>query len=130
MPHHFPTVTFWITAVTWLGFAVWLGGWPDALLKAFDMPAATPSMRTEIRAFYGGLEAAIAVTMFLLKRQNMFSAALLVGGFPLAGSAIGRLVGLIIDGFSPTHLGFALLEAFGATLCIFASRRVSPIANC
>ena len=36
----------------------------------------------------------------------------------LAGLAIGRLFGLIVDGFSATHLSFAALEVVGAAFCL------------
>lgn len=82
-------------------------------------------MLTEVRAFYGGVEMAIAVAMMVLWRRGNLFAALLVGGLPLVGSASGRLIGLVIDGYSPLHLGFAALENFGAVFCLVGCRLVS-----
>jgi hypothetical protein len=118
MNHRFPTVAILITAASWAGFAVWLGVNPGALLPAFGVEASTPQMLTEVRAFYGGVEMAIAVAMIVLWRRGEWFAALLVGGLPLVGSASGRLIGLMIDGFSPMHLGFAVLEIVGAAFCL------------
>ncbi len=113
-----PTVAIFITAASWAGFALWLGLNPGALLPAFGVEASTPQMLTEVRAFYGGVEMAIAIAMIALWRQGDLFAALLVGGLPLVGSACGRLTGLVVDGFSGVHLGFAGLELVGAAFCL------------
>jgi len=116
-----PTVAIWITAASWAGFAIWLGTNPGALLPAFGVDASTPQMLTEVRAFYGGVEMAIAVAMIVLWWRGELFASLLVGGLPLLGSASGRLIGLIVDGFSMTHLGFASLELIGSGFCLAGS---------
>jgi hypothetical protein len=113
-----PTVAIFITAASWAGFALWLGLNPGALLPAFGVEASTPQMLTEVRAFYGGVEMAIAIAMIALWRRGDLFAALLVGGLPLVGSACGRLTGLVVDGFSGVHLGFAGLELVGAAFCL------------
>lgn len=116
-PSRIPTVAIFITAASWAGFAIWLGVNPAALLTAFGVETSTPQMLTEVRAFYGGVELAISIAMIVLWRRGNAFAALLIGGLPLAGSATGRCVGLIVDGFSPMHLGFAGLEIVGAVFC-------------
>lgn len=118
MSSRFPTVAILITAASWTGFAVWLGANPDALLPAFGVETSTPQMLTEVRAFYGGVELAIAAAMIVLWRRGDLFASLLVGGLPLFGSACGRLIGLVLDGFSATHIGFATLELVGAAFCL------------
>lgn len=120
-----PTMAILITATSFAGFAVWLGVNPNALLEAFGIEDRTPQMATEIRAFYGGIEMAIAVAMIVLWRRGDLFAALLIGGLPLLGSASGRLVGLGVDGFSIMHLGFAGLEVVGAAFCLAAAQMVS-----
>jgi hypothetical protein len=104
MKSNLPTVAIFITAASWAGFAVWLGLNPGALLPAFGVEASSPQMLTEVRAFYGGVEMAIAVAMILLWRRGDLFAALLVGGLPLLGSATGRCIGLVVDGFSTLHV--------------------------
>ena len=113
-----------ITAASFAGFAVWLGVNPNALLEVFGIEDRTPQMATEIRAFYGGIEMAIAVAMILLWRRGDLFAALLIGGLPLLGSASGRLIGLVVDGFSMMHAGFAGLELVGAAFCLAGARMV------
>ena len=125
MKNHLPTVAIFITAASWAGFAVWLGVNPGALLPAFGVQESTPQMLTEVRAFYGGVEMAIAVAMVVLWRRGDLFAALLVGGLPLLGSASGRLIGLVVDGFSGVHLGFAGLELVGAAFCLAGAKMVS-----
>jgi len=112
-----PTLAILITAASWAGFAVWLGLNPGALLPAFGVEDSTPQMLTEVRAFYGGVELAIAVAMIVLWRRGDYFSALLVGGLPLAGSACGRFLGLVLDGYSAMHIGFAWLELVGAAFC-------------
>ena len=125
MNSRLPTVAIFITAASWASFAVWLGVNPGALLPAFGVDESTPQMLTEVRAFYGGVEMAIAVAMIVLWRRGDLFAALVVGGLPLVGSASGRLVGLVADGFSMMHLGFAGLEIVGAAFCLVGCLVVS-----
>jgi hypothetical protein len=66
MNHRFATVAIFFTALTYAGFALWLGLNPGALLSAFGIEQSTPQMLTEIRAFYGGVEFAIAAAMLIL----------------------------------------------------------------
>jgi hypothetical protein len=120
-----PTIVILITAATWAGFAIWLGLNPGALLPAFGVEDSTPQMLTEVRAFYGGIEMAIAVAMILLWRRGDLFAALLVGGLPLVGSASGRFLGMLVDGYSAIHLGFAVLELIGAAFCLVGCMKVS-----
>ena len=82
-------------------------------------------MTTEIRAFYGGVEMAIAVAMVVLWRRGNGFAALLIGGLPLLGSAVGRGIGLVVDGWTSMHAGFALFELAGAAACLAAARWVA-----
>lgn len=119
-PFGFADVVVFITAASWLAFAVWLGTRPQSLLPAFGVDDSTPAMLTEVRAFYGGVESAIAVAMMILWRRGDLFAALLIGGLPLVGSASGRLVGLLLDGYSPAHVGFAVFELIGAAFCFVA----------
>ena len=116
----FATVAIWLTALVYVGFALWLGTYPQALLVAFGIEQSTPQMLTEIRAFYGGIELAIAAAMLLLWWRSELFAAALIGGLPLVGSVSGRLLGQAVDGYSAMHLGMAIPEAIGAVVCLAA----------
>jgi hypothetical protein len=128
MNARFATVVIWITAATYAGFAIWLGWRPAALLEGFGIEATTPQMLTEIRAFYGGVELAIAAAMLLLWRRGDAFAALVLGGLPLAGAALGRCFGMLADGFWPLHAGFAVIEAVGAGFCLAAASGLRGVA--
>ncbi|WP_417747419.1 DUF4345 family protein [Rosistilla oblonga] len=125
MSNRFPTVVILITAAAFVGFATWLTVMPNALLEGFGITERTPQMATEIRAFYGGIEFGIGAAMFLLWRRGDMFAALLIGGLPLAGSATGRCVGMMADGYFGLHAGFAVLEAIAAVLCFTGCAVVS-----
>ncbi|MCM2375185.1 DUF4345 family protein [Aporhodopirellula aestuarii] len=114
----FATIVVWITAAAYAGFAVWLGISPNALLEAFGIDQRTPQMATEIRAFYGGVEMGIAAVMLLLWKQKQVASALLVGALPLLGSASGRCLGIVVDGFSALHATFAIFEFVGFLFCV------------
>ncbi len=116
----FPTVVIIVTAVTWAAFAAWLGTSPSTLLSAFGVAESSPQMLTEVRAFYGGVELAIAAAMIILWWRGELFASLLTGGLPLFGSACGRLAGLALDGYSQLHLGLAAFELVGAACCLAA----------
>ena len=114
------TIVILVTAAVYAGFAVWLGVSPASLLGSFGIEQSTPAMLTEIRAFYGGIEIGIALVMLILWKQGLASASLLVGGLPLAGSASGRMMGMLIDGFSWLHLVLAAVEFLGCAACLVA----------
>ncbi|MEZ6087288.1 MAG: DUF4345 family protein [Pirellulaceae bacterium] len=127
--NRFPTIAIFVTAVIWAGFAIWLGSNPSALLSAFSAAESTPAMLTEVRAFYGGVELAIAFAMIVLWRRGELFASLLIGGLPLLGSASGRMVGLVADGFSAMHVGFATLELVGAAFCFIGCWMASKASS-
>lgn len=111
-----PTVAIFGTAACLAGFAIWLGMNPSALLLAFGVEQSTPQMLTEVQALYAGVE--IAIAMIVLWRRESLFAVRLFGGLPLAGPTAGRCIGLMVDGFSVMHLGFASLEIVRAAFCL------------
>ncbi|MBX3422595.1 MAG: DUF4345 family protein [Pirellulaceae bacterium] len=118
MATRFASAVIWSTALTYLGFAIWLGGWPQALLGVFGIEQQPPAMLTEIRAFYGGLEFGIAAVMVILWLRSAPAAALLVGGLPLGGAAAARCLGMLVDGYSSTHAMLAGAELSGMIVCV------------
>ncbi|MEM8735843.1 MAG: hypothetical protein AAGG44_16560, partial [Planctomycetota bacterium] len=71
-----------------------------------------------------GVEMAIAVSMLLLLRSQVYQPALLIGGLPLIGSSVCRVVGCMVDGFSGLHIGMAALEFGGFLFCLSAYLRL------
>ncbi len=116
----FPRFAIVLTSLVYMGFAFWLSNNPEALLEAFQIEQSTPQMLTEIPAFYGAIELGIACAMLLLLSRGELFGAALVGGLPLACSGLGRLAGLVLDGYFPLHLGLTVPESFGALTCFIA----------
>lgn len=128
MSCRFAAVVTFITAAIFAEFAVWSGTDPEALLAAFGMDRVTSEMLTEIDAFYGGVDKAIAVTMVILWWRGELFAALLVGGLALVGSGSGWEIGMLIDRFSSTHASFAVGELLSGAL-YFSDMHWCPAAN-
>ena len=124
----FAEVTLWITAAIWLCFGILLSIYPDWLVNTFQGVSGTPAMKTEIRAFQGGVEIGISVTMILFYVRDKWFEGLLVGGIPLAFSACGRAAGNLIDGLHYPHLMLMAFEIFGAVLCFIAAKDLSKTA--
>lgn len=120
-----PGIATWITMLVWTGMAVWLGLWPDALLWAFGVQVYPSPIITEIRAFYGGVQLAIATLMLIFWIRRDLFAALLIGGLPLGFSATGRVIGMAVDGFSLLHLLLATIEFSGFLISFTAIRLLS-----
>lgn len=114
-----------LSALVFGGFGAWLLVDPQAL-SALGIVLTTPSARTEIRGFYGGLELGLAGFFALAAlRPAWFRPALVVQVCALGGVAAGRLVGFALDG-RPDALLLALLaaEIAGTGLGLIALRRL------
>lgn len=81
------------------------------------MEETTPQDLTEIIAHYGGKKMAIAVAMVTLWWRGDGYAAMLICGLPFCFSAFGRVLGLMLDGYSCIHVTVAILEKKGAAFC-------------
>lgn len=104
-----------VTGVTWLVFAAWLTIDPAAVPRAFGVEEVPPGLRTELRAFYGGVEAGLGLTILMLWRRDLRAAALL-GALPLLGSAVMRAAGCLLEGFVPIHAILGVPELLGGGL--------------
>lgn len=78
---------------------VWLMVQPTRLEEWTGIVANLPAARTEIRAFYGGLETGLAAFLvWALARPTRLEAGCIgLAAFSL-GTAAGRVVGLLADG--------------------------------
>ena len=78
--------------------------------------AAAPSVLTEIRAFYGGLQIGIGCFLFWCIRQRTLTfAGLLLVGLAVGGAGIGRGFGMLVDQV-PTAFHLTNLAIEGATV--------------
>jgi hypothetical protein len=97
---------------------------PDFLAEAAGVAATTPTGRTELRAMYGGLQAAIGVlALVAVLRVDLERTALVALAFLAAGLFSGRLYGALTDGgLSGYTVGALLLESTLTVLSIVLLR--------
>lgn len=97
-------------------FGVWLMLAPSMLDEWLGIVATNPAARTELRALYGGMELGLAA--FLVAgawRPSLTGAACLALSLVMAGVALGRLLGFVLDDSAS-----AKLWAFLASEVLFA----------
>jgi hypothetical protein len=101
-----------LSALLWLPYGIWCFLQPDFLADAAGVAAATPTGRAELRAMYGGLQAALgALAAAGALRPGLTRPALLtlmcVGG----GLGAARLLGAGVDeAWTSYTLGALLIE--------------------
>lgn len=104
--------------LVFLGFGVAFMGWPAELFEALGEPLTSPAARTDVRALNGGLQ--LGVGAYILRAVFYPAdrrAALLLGLFCYACLAVGRFVGLVLDGsMSRVSLGLLAAETLGALI--------------
>lgn len=112
--------------ILWIAFGLYYFFQPEALAELAGVVATTPTAKTEIRAMYGGLEAAIgalAVTALVWPRLMegvLVAMAVLTGGL---GST--RLLGVLIDSSGSTYTAGGLaFELLSCGLALAALRRL------
>jgi len=114
MSHALPRVSLALTALAFGVFGAITLVYPDFItLTGVELP--TPSARTEVRGFYGGMELGFAAFFAVAAlRPDWFRAGLVAQVLAFWGMAAGRVFGVLIDG-SPISLMFLLiaLETLG-----------------
>lgn len=92
------TITLILNAVLFGVFGLLLLVAPEKLSLAM-IALSHPTALTEVRAFYGGVELAIAVFFVLAFRNiNLQQAAIILSVLIYAGLTVGRVYGLFADG--------------------------------
>jgi hypothetical protein len=99
---------------------------PGLIPAMFGSAQPTSEGRTEIRAVYGGFGIAVAVALAWAANTSTNTArgVLLAFGIGIAGMAIGRLIGIVIErsaSFHPT-VTYLLIEIVAAAALVTASR--------
>jgi hypothetical protein len=106
-------------AVSGLGLASLLR--PVEMAAIVELPLASPTARTDVRAIYGGVITGVGV--FLLAcalRRDMVRAGLAAAACVFSGAALGRFFGLTVEGFGqPLMVIVMLLETMAAGLAIW-----------
>ena len=87
------------SALVWLPYGIFCFFQPTALGSYTGLVAQTATASTEVRAMYGGLEAAIGTfALAALLRPTLIRPVLLMLAFLGTGLALGRLGGMLTDG--------------------------------
>lgn len=122
----FERVVLGLSALIWLPYGVYCFFVPEVLSGADSagIVASTPTGVTELRAMYGGLQAAIgALAIAALIRPRLASGVLLTLVFITGGLASARLMGLLIDGgfssYTGGGLGFEIVSCAAALVALF-----------
>jgi hypothetical protein len=88
-----------IQTLIWLPYGIFCFFRPEFLHTAAGIALGSATASTEVRAMYGGLQAAIgAMTLAGLLRTDLTRTALLVLAFLVTGLATTRFAGLLLDG--------------------------------
>lgn len=105
----------------WLPYGLYLVLHPEFLRGAAGVAAESPTGTTELRAMYGGLQAAIGLLALrgLVQPQTERLAITAITGLA-AGLFSARLVGVVLDGGLSTYTVSGLV--FEGTLTFLGSR--------
>jgi hypothetical protein len=99
-------------ALLWLPYGLYCLARPGFLAEAAGVAATTATGTTELRAMYGGLQAAIGLLALLAAlRRDLQGTALIAIAFLAGGLLAGRLWGVVADGgLSGYTFGALVLE--------------------
>jgi hypothetical protein len=114
-----------LSALLWLLYGLYCLLVPGSLAESAGVVATTPTGTTELRAMYGGLQAAIGLLALAgVVRGGLTRPALIAIGTLTAGLGSARLIGLLLDGGFTGYTGFGLgFEWTSALLCRWLLRR-------
>jgi hypothetical protein len=110
-----------LAALAFLGFGLLFLLRPESI-QSMGVLLESATARTEIRGFYGGLEVGLGLFFFVsLLRVAWFRPALLAQAATLSGIALGRIVGIVVEGSGEVLIWFyASVEIAGALLGLVA----------
>ncbi|WP_169978211.1 DUF4345 family protein [Tautonia rosea] len=114
-------ISLWLTAIAFGGFGLWLLIQPEGI-TGLGVELTHPVARAEIRAFYGGLELGLALFFTVAaSRPSWFAAGLFAQAAALGGVALGRIIGIVVDGVSDSlFVGLLAAELTGCLIGIVA----------
>jgi len=122
-----------LSALLWLPYGLYCFFVPTSLADAAGVGALTPTGSTELRAMYGGLQAAIGLLAgFAVVRPGLVRPALVALAFLAGGLASARALGVLMDGgfssYTAMGLGFELATVAIAAL-LLARSPAPPVAD-
>lgn len=109
----------------WLLYGLYCFADPSALSASAGVTYVSPTGSTELRAMYGGLQAAVGLlALGGVLRTDLRRSALLTIAFLTGGLFTARFLGLLIDGgVSGYTLAGLLFESASAALAVWLLRR-------
>jgi hypothetical protein len=109
----------------WVPYGLFCLASPGFLAEAAGVAATTPTGTTELRAMYGGLQAAIGLlALAAVLRRDLERTALTALAFLACGLFTGRLVGAFADGgLSGYTIAALVLESTLTVLSVRFLRR-------
>jgi hypothetical protein len=111
-----------VAAVVWTPYGLYLMFSPGALEGIAGVTAAHAAATTELRAMYGGLQAAIGVLCIAALLRERYAPAVLAASAVLTGGLLtGRLIGVLsdagaLDGYNIGALIFEAVATASAAL--------------
>jgi hypothetical protein len=104
---------------------------PAAMLANFDIELLNPAALAHERSIQGGGMASVGVLMWLgLLRPDFRRPALVAAAFVMWGFALGRLLGVIVDGATESVVLFGTgMEALLGSLAVVALMREEPATS-
>jgi hypothetical protein len=114
-----------VSTLIWLPYGVFCFFQPGFLEGAAGVRAISTTATTELRAMYGGLQAAIGVLAALaVLREDLRRSALIAIGFLTAGLGLSRLGGAVLDGEVSSYTGSAIaFELISAAVAAWIIQR-------
>jgi hypothetical protein len=98
-----------LSTLVWLPYGLYCLFRPESLADAAGVAFHSSTGSTELRAMYGGLEAALgALTGLALLRPSLVRPALVAVAFLTTGLAVARLLGVALDGGFSSYTAMAL----------------------
>ena len=112
------------SAVVWLPYGLYCLAHPGFLREAAGIVSESPTGSTELRAMYGGLQAAVgALSLAGFLRRDLQRPALVMLGALAAGLFSARVCGTVLDGGLSSYTVSALVLESSLTVLSFALLR-------
>jgi hypothetical protein len=109
------------SALVWLPYGLFCLARPDFLREAAGVAVESATGRTEVRAMYGGLQAALGILVVLgVADRRRERGVLTVLAVLCAGLFSARLIGVLIDGGFSSYTASGLVFEGGSTLAALA----------
>jgi hypothetical protein len=118
-----------VSVLVWLPYGIYCFLVPGGLADYAGVVGRTATGTTELRAMYGGLEAAIGVfALVALVRPGLTHAFVVASAFLCTGLLLARASGLALDGgLSGYTAGALLFELAMSAWAITLARAAAPV---